>query len=50
MPEEILSWYSQILYWISEIVIHSPVFILDLPASIDLWNLHYYILAWNWVV
>jgi hypothetical protein len=24
-----------ILYWISEIVIHSRVFVLDLPASID---------------
>jgi hypothetical protein len=40
----------QILYWISEIVIHSHIFILDLPAGIDLWNLYYYILAGNWVV
>jgi hypothetical protein len=37
----------QILYWISEIVIHSRVYILDLPASIDL---YYYILVGNWVV
>jgi hypothetical protein len=40
----------QILYWISDIVIYSRVFISDLPASIDLQNLYYYILAGNWVV
>jgi hypothetical protein len=31
----------QILYWMNEIAIHSRVFILDLPWSIDLWNLQY---------
>jgi hypothetical protein len=40
----------QIFYWFSEIVIHSGVFILDLPASTDLWNLYYYILAGNGVL
>jgi hypothetical protein len=40
----------QILYWISEIFIHSRVFILDLPVNIGLWNIYCYILAGNWVV
>jgi hypothetical protein len=40
----------EILYWISEIVIHSRVVILDLTASIDMGNLYYYIFAGNWVV
>jgi hypothetical protein len=40
----------QILYWISEIVIHSRIFMLDLTSSIDVWNLYYYILAGHWIV
>jgi hypothetical protein len=27
-----------ILYWIYEIDVHSPDFILDLSTSLDLWN------------
>jgi hypothetical protein len=30
--------------------LHSRVFILDLPTNIDLWNLYYFFLAWNWAV
>jgi hypothetical protein len=40
----------QILYGIYEIAIHSRIFLMDLPTNIDLWNLHYFFLAGNWVV
>jgi hypothetical protein len=37
--------YLQILVWIYVNAIHSHVFILDLPANIDFWNLYNSILA-----
>jgi hypothetical protein len=40
----------QILYRLYEIDIHGHLFILDLPTSIDLWNLQDLILAGNWVL
>jgi hypothetical protein len=40
----------QILYCLYEIAIHSHFFVFDLPTHINLWNLYYFFLAWNWVV
>jgi hypothetical protein len=37
--------FLKILYWIYEVVIHSRIFILDLPANIDFWNLYKSILV-----